>query len=71
MTAVPGACESDIEEPSFFGMGEGLCARQHHAKQWVIFDAGGQPVHGCIASQDEDIVGLQPFRTMQGQKLKV
>ncbi len=71
MTAVPRARESNIEEPSFFGMGEGLCTRQHHAKQWVIFDTGRQTVRAGIASQDEDVVGLQPFRPMQGQKLKV
>jgi hypothetical protein len=52
-------------------MGEGFCTRQHHAKQGIILDAGWQTVHAGVAANDENIVGLQSFRPMQGQKLKV
>jgi hypothetical protein len=71
MTAMPGARESDIKEPAFFGVNEWLCTRQDHAKQRIIFDAGRETIHASVAAQDENIVGLESFRPMQGQELKV
>jgi len=62
--AVSGACQGNVEEAAFLGVGVPFRLRQDQAEKRVVRAFRGEAA--CFQPQEDDVVGLEPLRTVYG-----